>query len=115
MSEQMNTKAEKVVKAGGKKGEAIVAALQANPSLTRKEAAEAAGATVGRVGEVVRWLAANGTDQEKRVIAAHVAAQATKKAAKAAPTTEDKAPAKKAPAKAKGKRGKVTAKTAATK
>ncbi len=43
----------KAAGSGGAKGAAILAAFQSGP-LTRKEAAERAGCTVGRVGEVLR-------------------------------------------------------------
>lgn len=91
--------AKHVVKAGGAKGQAIVELLTKEPSLTRSQLAEKVGATVGRVGEVVRWLAANGTKEEKAVIAKHVASQPARKVAekKAAPTK--KAAAKPAAAK----------------
>lgn len=79
----------KVVKAGGAKGERIVEVIKADKTLTRRQVAEAAGATVGRVGEVVRWLAANGTAAEKKAVAHLVAKPAT-------PKTEAKPAAKRA-------------------
>jgi len=101
----MSDTTKKIVKAGGAKGEAIAALLKEQPHLTRAQVAEKAGATVGRVGEVVRWLAGNGTADQKKVIAAHVKAQPVRTAKKAAPAkttakTTKKAPAKSAPAKA---------------
>ena len=65
-------------KAGGTKGEAIVKLLTQHPSLTRAQLAERTGATVGRVGEVIRYLAAEGSRDDKRAISAHVKAQARK-------------------------------------
>lgn len=70
----------RVVKAGGDKGKAIVEAMKADPNLTRSQVAEKVGATVGRVGEVVRFLAANGSKDEKAIIARHTKAQESKRA-----------------------------------
>lgn len=47
---------------GGAKGQAIVAALRDHPDYTRAQIAEAAGATVARVGEVIRWGLAHEDD-----------------------------------------------------
>jgi large subunit ribosomal protein L22e len=66
---------ERVIKAGGKKGELVVAALTKDVTLTRAQLAEAASCTVGRVGEVVRWLRDNGTKDEQALIAKHLASQ----------------------------------------
>lgn len=74
------------VKAGGEKGKAIVEILTNEPNLSRKAIAEKAGATTGRVGEVIRFLAAEGTATEKKVIGRHMAAQAK---AKLAPKTDN--------------------------
>lgn len=59
-----------VVKAGGTKGTAIVETIKADTEkkMTRKDIAEAVGCTVGRVGESVRWLAGNGTDEERSLV-----------------------------------------------
>lgn len=48
------TKKSKPAGAGGKKGQAIIDWFAANGPATRKAAAEAVGATVQRVGEVIR-------------------------------------------------------------
>lgn len=79
---------ERIVKAGGKKGEAIVELLRKEPGLTRAQVADKVGATVGRVGEVVRFLAGHGDADQKAVIAKHVASQPPRKVAekKATPT-----------------------------
>lgn len=74
-----------VVKAGGDKGKKIFELLVAEPALTRAQLAERAEATTGRVGEVIRWLAANGTDEEKAAIETHRASQPVKEK-KATPT-----------------------------
>ena len=65
-----------MVKAGGTKGAAIVAILCEDPALSRAAIAEKVGATVGRVGEVIRLLAAEGSRAEKKAVAAHKKAQA---------------------------------------
>lgn len=83
----------KVVKAGGTKGQRIVEILRQHPEKSRRSVAEEAGATVGRVGEVIRWLRDNGTKEEKAIIARHTEEQAAVK------TVAKAAPAKKAPAK----------------
>lgn len=74
-------KGERIIKAGGTKGQAIVALLTKEPGLTRAQLAEKIGATTGRVGEVVRFLAAHGTKEEQALIAKHVAAQPARKVA----------------------------------
>jgi hypothetical protein len=74
-----------VVKAGGDKGKKIFELLVAEPALTRAQLAEKAEATTGRVGEVIRWLAANGTDEEKAAIELHRTSQPVKEK-KATPT-----------------------------
>lgn len=87
----------KVVKAGGAKGARIIEVIREDKKkeLTRRQVAQKAEATVGRVGEVVRWLDANGNATEKRLVAHLVA-----KPAHLRPAAEPKAaPAKKAPAK----------------
>lgn len=73
MTTKQQEKAEehvRVIKAGGAKGEAIVALILSTPGLSRTEVAEQVGCTVGRVGESVRWLEANGTAAEKKAVAA---------------------------------------------
>lgn len=53
------------VKVGGAKGARIVKIIEQHPEMTRTQVAAAADATVGRVGEVVRWLAVNGTPAQQ--------------------------------------------------
>lgn len=89
----------RVIKAGGKKGEAVVAALTKNPALTRTALAEEVGCTVGRVGEVIRFLAANGTKEEQALIAKHRESQ-PKRERKETPVATPKPAAKKAATKA---------------
>lgn len=114
--ETKDAPAERVIKAGGKKGEAIVLALTKDPSLTRAQLAERIGATVGRVGEVVRYLATHGTKEEQALIEKHRASQPARKTAektanptpaargtKASKTTAAK-PAAKTPAQRKATR-----------
>lgn len=84
-----------VVKAGGDKGKRIFELLKAEPALTRAQLAERAEATTGRVGEVIRWLDANGSDEEKAAIAAHRDAQ-PKREKKASPTQPAEPEAKEA-------------------
>lgn len=93
-AEKTAEKAPHVVKSGGKKGELIVAALKEDPSRTRSQLAELAEATTGRVGEVIRWLAKEGTKEEKALIARHKEAQ-PKRVAPTRPTKGPKVPASK--------------------
>lgn len=113
-------KADRVIKAGGDKGKAVVELLTKEPGLTRTQLAEKIGCTTGRVGEVVRFLANHGTTEEKALIAKHVAAQPPRKTAvKATPTAPARgnsakaAPAKKAATPRKTGAAKKAATTAA--
>jgi hypothetical protein len=65
----------RIIKAGGAKGQAIIEALTEDATLTRAELAARVGATTGRVGEVIRYLAAYGAAEEQALIARHRAAQ----------------------------------------
>ncbi|WP_152185856.1 hypothetical protein [Segeticoccus rhizosphaerae] len=58
------------LKAGGPKDAAILEVIESDhdKEMTRKDIAEAAGCTVGRVGEVVRFLAATGTKAERELV-----------------------------------------------
>lgn len=107
--EEAKAETTRVIKAGGEKGKRILAIMKDHPEFTRAQVAEAAGATVGRVGEVVRWSRDNGTKEEKAIIAAHVKAQEKAKAerekARAAAAKEKEAARKAAAAeKAKAKK-----------
>lgn len=84
------------VKAGGAKGTAIVETIKADTEkkMTRKAIAESVGCTVGRVGESVRWLAGNGTDEEKELVAHLVAKREAKGAEGKAEQTEQPAESK---------------------
>lgn len=75
------------VKAGGTKGTAIVETIKADTEkrMSRKDIAEAVGCTVGRVGESVRWLAGNGSDEERQLVEYLVAKREAKPAAPAEP------------------------------
>lgn len=97
MAEKTAVKTERVIKSGGKKGDAIVEALRKDPSRSRKDLAELVGATTGRVGEVVRWLRDHGTKEEQALIGKHLESQPKREAA-ARPTK----PAKKAVASKSG-------------
>ena len=81
---------ERFIKNGGAKGALIVSLLVSNPELTRSQLAEAAQATNGRVGEVIRHMAQRGTTEEQAIVAKHVAAQIPRepKAPKAKATKE---------------------------
>lgn len=86
-------------KAGGKKGDAIVALLAAEPALSRKELAARCGATTGRVGEVIRHLARFGTKEQQNWVTKHIAAQ---------PPRVGRPPVEVAPQPAKRSRGKAS-------
>ena len=88
----------RVIKAGGAKGAAVIEALK--PGLSRVQVAEAAGCTVGRVGEVIRYLADNGTAEQKATIKAFIDGAPKRVSTK----TEVKAETKKAPAKRTSKK-----------
>lgn len=85
------------VKAGGAKGERIINVIREDKkkALTRRQVAEAAEATVGRVGEVVRYLAAEGSTADQRLVAYLVAKPKAKTEAKPATKRTAKATAKK--------------------
>jgi hypothetical protein len=99
------------VKAGGGKGEKIMTLIRdtKNHGKTRVELAELAGATVGRVGEVIRYEAAEGNAADKKAVAAFLAAVPGRK------TAEPKAKATKAPATKKTAAAKPAAKKTAAK
>lgn len=91
MSETTTEKKPHIVKAGGTKGTAIVALLTEDPSLTRQQLAAEVGCTVGRVGEVIRWLRENGTPEEQAVVAKSGANTTPRRAvAQPAPQAEEK-------------------------
>lgn len=73
-------KAERIVKNGGAKGEAITALMQEHPEYTRAQLAQEVGCTTGRVGESVRYMRDHGTKEEKAIVAAHLKAQEAAKA-----------------------------------
>lgn len=111
-------KAERVIKAGGEKGQRILNVMKDHPEFTRAQVAEAAEATVGRVGEVFRWSRDNGTKEEKAVVAAHIKAQEAKKAEKAkaaAAAKAEKEAARKAAAKEKADKAAAAKKESAGK
>ncbi len=104
-----NTGQPRVIKAGGAKGAAVVAAITANPDATRAEIATQAGCTTGRVGEVIRFLATDGTEAERKLCSAFLEKQ--RRAPRAAKPAADK-PAKKAAAKKASPPRKAAAKKA---
>lgn len=91
------TPKERVIKAGGKKGEAVVAALTKDPSQSRAQLAETVGCTVGRVGEVLRHLAKNGTPEEQALVKKHEESKPARKVAEKKANPTPAARGKKAP------------------
>lgn len=82
----------------------------AKKSLSRREVAAKAECTVGRVGEVVRWLDGHGTKAEQGLVA-HLVAK-DKAAAKSSPAPKGKPvtkkPAVKSPRRQAAARGVIT-------
>lgn len=97
MTETTTAKTPRIIKAGGAKGVAVVALLTQDPALTRGQLAKEIGCTVGRVGEVVRYLRDHGSKEEQALIAKHVKAQPQPKGTtKATPKTVEAKPTKRA-------------------
>ncbi|GAA4724472.1 hypothetical protein GCM10025782_23130 [Pedococcus ginsenosidimutans] len=101
MTENTTAKPAFKVKAGGSKGQAITELLVKEPGLSRAAIAERVGCTVGRVGETIRFLAAEGSKEEKAAASKHVTAQAKAREAAKRETEKKRAAEKAAKAKAK--------------
>lgn len=115
MSTTTKTESAFRVKAGGGKGAAILALLsdRKNHGSTRVQIAEQAGATTGRVGEVIRYTLAEGSASEKTAVQAFLDSVPSRKAADKPVAT--KAPAKKTAAATKKAAAKPAAKKSASK